>query len=99
MDIDSPEASEQEMSLLVKADDLDIIAPEAKAEALPWTMAEELLAGELSPENVHTSSSMQALRFVLAMLVLASMVAPMARSSISAKLSQKESGPGTRYLV
>jgi len=99
MDIDSAEASEQEMSLLVKADDLDTMTPEAKAEALPWTMAEELLAGQLSAENADTSSSMRALRFALAMLVLASMVAPMARSSLSAKLSQKERGPGTRYLV
>ena len=85
MDIDSAEASEQEMSLLVKADDLDTITPEEKAEALPWTMAEELLAGELSAERVHTSSSMRALRHALAILVVASMLAPMARSSWAAQ--------------
>merc|ERR1719277_228288 len=51
MDLDSAEASEQEMSSLVRVDEHDIMTSEGKAEALPWTMAEELVAGPLSLEE------------------------------------------------
>merc|ERR1719221_1783136 len=47
MDLDSAEATEEEMSMLVKFEEQDVMTPEAKAEVLPWTMAEELVAGHL----------------------------------------------------
>merc|ERR1719343_1224286 len=48
MDIDSAEASEEEMALLVNVGDNETMSPGGKVEALPWTMAEELVAGHIT---------------------------------------------------
>merc|ERR1719512_638422 len=69
MDIDSAEASEDEMSMLVKFEEHDAMTPEAKAEALPWSIAEELVAGHLTMTEA-APASMRALRSGLAVLVL-----------------------------
>merc|ERR1719273_1646743 len=66
-DIDSAEASEQEMALLVNVDDVDAMSLEAKREALPWTMTEELVAGHVAMgEAPPMSLSSRGLRVLLA---------------------------------
>merc|ERR1719433_1855906 len=100
MDIDSAEASEEEMSTLVKFEEEDAMTPEAKAEALPWTAAEELLAGHLTmAEASPASASLRVLRSALAVLVLSSLALPMMRHANSAPLGQKESRDVAKFVV
>jgi len=93
-DTDYVEASEQEMALLVNVIDVDTMA----LDALPWTMTEELVAGhvgmmELSPPSL----SSRGLRFLLAVLVVFSLILPMVRSG--AALGSKDNDRAARYLV
>merc|ERR1719422_2708876 len=97
MDVDSAEASEEEMSTLVTFEEHDAMTAEAKAEALPWSAAEELLAGQLTmAEASPASASWRALRVALAVLVLASLVLPMMRS---ASPNQKKGIEVARFVV
>jgi len=75
-----PEATEEEMALLVHVVDSESLTAEAMMEALPWTMAEELVAGHKANVSGAASTS-KALRFVLAASVLVSMVVQLTRSS------------------
>jgi len=99
MDVDSAEATEEEMSMLVKFEEQDVMTAEGKAQALPWTMAEELVAGHLVKPQVSPSSGpAQVLRIALALLVLGSLAAPMAQHGKSA-LSSQGSNKIERHLV
>jgi len=97
-DIDSAEASEQEMALLVNVDDIDAMTLETKREALPWTMTEELVAGHVGMvEALPTSLSSRGLQLVLAVFVMLSMIVPMTRFGTA--LGSKGIDRGARYLV
>jgi len=100
MDVDSAEASEDEMSMLVKFEEHDAMTPEAKAEALPWSLAEELVAGHLTmAEAAPASASMRALRSALAVLVLASLVLPMMRHANPASSKHQGGVEVARFVV
>merc|ERR1719220_751581 len=92
------EATEEEMGLLVKAEDSESLTAEAMMEALPWTMAEELVAGRMADAPAASSSS-KALRLLLAASVLVSMAVPLIRSSASGSESMLSKDTGNRYLV
>merc|ERR1719251_334216 len=96
-DIDSAEASEHDMALLVNVDDVDTMTNEGKEQALPWTMAEELVAGHVAMVQASPISSVRGLRFVLIVFVLLTLVAPVTRSW--AALSPKNIDRAARYLV
>jgi len=97
-DIDSAEASEQEMALLVNVDDIDTMTLGAKREALPWTMTEELLAGHVAmAEAPPMSLSSRGLRVLAAAFVLLSMIVPLTRSGSA--WSSKDTDRVARYLV
>jgi len=99
MDIDSAEASEEEMALLVKVSDVETMSPDVKQVALPWTMTEELVGGHTMPGEVTpTSLSSGVLRFLLAAAVVMSMVFPMARLS-PAGVCHRDADKVARYLV
>merc|ERR550532_3885742 len=93
-----PEATEEEMALLVEAGDSESLTAEAMMEALPWTMAEELVAGRMADAPAVSSSS-SALRLLLAASVLVSMAVPLVRSSARGGESMPSKDRGTRYLV
>jgi len=99
MDLDSAEASEQEMSSLVRFEEDDAMTSEAKAEALPWTMAEELVAGHLGVERDSPASSWGPLRFFAAVLVMVSLAVSMAQHTKTKPIWQRDSGAGMRYVV
>jgi len=96
-DIDSAEASEQEMASHVRTGDIDAMTPEIKREALPWTMTEELVAGHVALVEAPSTLSSRGLRVILAALVVLSMIAPMTRSWIA--VSPKDTDRAARYLV
>jgi len=97
MDVDSAEASEQEMSMMVKFEEEDVMTPEAKAEALPWTMAEELVAGHLNLADAPLASS--SWRIALAVLVVASLVVPAVQHTKTSFMHQKGISKGMRFEV
>merc|ERR1719412_46989 len=78
MDVESAEASEKEMSSFVRIEEEEVITPEAQLEALPWTMAEELVAGHQIMTDSPPTASSQALRLLLAALILGSLASPIA---------------------
>jgi len=99
MDLDSAEVREEEMTLLVNAENVDVMALESKAESLPWTMAEELVAGHLAMAEVPAiSAPMRFLRWAFAAVILLSIVAPLMRG-VSAPAGHSEAGKVARYLV
>merc|ERR550525_177746 len=73
------EASEGDMEMHVSYDEQDIMTGALKADALPWSMIEELVAGHTGHVPAH--SSMPSLRAVLAVAVLTSLAAPWVRAS------------------
>jgi len=97
-----PEATEEEMQLLVTGAGAEIVTVEGLVEALPWTMAEELVAGPVAMADApSTSSSSRALRVLMAALVLVSIFVPLARSSsllCSSSMPTKDDKV-TRFLV
>jgi len=95
-DIDSAEASEQEMALLVKAGDVDILT-ESKRESLPWTMTEKLVAGHVAMVDVPPTSLSPFLRMVFAAFALLSMTLPVSRAWVVA--SPKDTDRVARCLV
>lgn len=99
MDVDSAEATEEEMSTLVRFEEQDTMTPEAKAEALPWTMAEELVAGHLGLESETKASSWGSLRVVAAVLVMLSLAASMAQHTKSELKQQKDGNTGLKFMV
>jgi len=99
MDVDSAEATEEEMSKMVSFEEQDTMTPEAKAEALPWTMAEELVAGHLGAEADSQASSWGSLRIVAAVLVMLSLAASMAQHTKADLKKQDDSGKGMRFMV
>merc|ERR1719410_2679089 len=96
-DIDSAEASEQEMALHVRVDDTESMTLDMKRGALPWTMTEELVAGHVAMMEVPSTLSSRGLRVVLASFVLLSMIVPMTRSWTA--VSPKGKDTAARYLV
>jgi len=78
-DIDSAEASEEEMALHVKADSADLLV-ESRGEALPWTMAEELVAGHVATVGAAPTSLSRAWRVLFAAFALLSMTMPVSRA-------------------
>jgi len=101
MDIDSAEASEEEIAALVRleAEALtpEVLTPEDKAQALPWTMTEELLAGHMAMKDASPAyASLPVWRVAAAGLVLVSLVAPMMYHHVV--LGQQDSKT-TKYLV
>jgi len=96
-DIDSAEASEQDMALHVNVDDVDTMTREGKEEALPWTMAEELVAGHVTTVQASPISSVRGLRFVPIVFVVLSMVIPMTRYGMASRT--KDTDGVARYLV
>jgi len=100
MDIDSAEASETEMASFVRFEEEDLMTPEAKLEALPWTMAEELVAGhQTMREASPPSASSRALRWGLAALVLASLASPLMQLAKPALKGHAGSSKGIRFEV
>merc|ERR1719210_1982781 len=94
-----PEATEEEMALLVEAVDSESLTTDAMVEALPWTMTEELVAGHMADAPAASSSS-KALRLVLAASLLVSMAVPLTRSSaLVGRSTLTKDDKGTRYLV
>jgi len=79
-DIDSAEASEEEMALHVNADNTGLMI-ESRGEALPWTMAEELVAGHVGV-GVAPASPSRAWRVVFAAFALLSLTVPASRASV-----------------
>jgi hypothetical protein len=79
MDLESAEASEQEMALLVSDETQLIMTPEAKADALPWSMAEELVAGHKSMSESSTTWA-SLLRIAVSAVFLTSLAVPLARA-------------------
>merc|ERR1719192_978841 len=91
MDIDSAQVDEEELLTLVRFEEQDTFTPGAKEEALPWTLAEELVAGHLTKADASPASTiLRALRFALAALVLASLV-PVAYHATAVPRSPKGS--------
>jgi len=100
MDIDSAEASEHEMSSFVEVNEEDVMTAETKLEALPWTMAEELVAGHVGKvEAPQVSSISRALSLAAAMLILASMAGSVVRHATSSLPGQVQAGKTMRYEV
>jgi len=99
MDVDSAEATEHEMSTMVRIEEQDLMTPEAKADALPWTMAEELVAGHMGMAEASPPSTSRALRFGLAALLLASLATPMVQHLKAALAARAEDAKATRYVV
>jgi len=95
MEVESAEATEEEMFELVSQDTL---MPEIEAEALPWTMAEELVAGHLALGEVAPSASAKYLRFCVAMLILVSLMAPLSQRAKSTATCEGMS-KAERYVV
>jgi len=95
MEVDSAEATEEEMYELVSQ---ETMTPETETEALPWTMAEELVAGHLGMAEVVPSASTKYLRLCVAMLILVSLAAPLAKQAKSAGTSEGSS-KAERYVV
>lgn len=93
MDVDSAEATEEEMSLLVSQ---EMTGAVAEADALPWTMAEELVAGHLAMD-VEPSRTSRYARFCVAALAVMSLVAPLAHSKKPAALPS--AGKAERFVV
>merc|ERR1719346_663343 len=95
-----PEATEAEMQLLVTGAGAEIVNADALAEALPWTMAEELVAAPLVTADADSVSlSSRALR-LMAVLVVASIFVPLARSStVTSSTAAKKDDKSTRFLV
>jgi len=94
-DLDSAEATEDEMSTLVNLAREDVVTPEPHTDALPWTMAEELVAGHLAMEEIAPDSIVrQYIRPAVAMLLIASVVVQMAHKP----QSQCASNRGSRAL-
>jgi len=94
-DIDSAAASEEEMLLHVNADAADSFT-EQRSESLPWTMMEELVAGQAAKDTSPTSSALS-LRVVVGALALLSMILPISRVGIVG--SPKDSDRVARCLV
>jgi len=94
-DIDSAEASEEEMAQHVQADVADIVTA-SETESLPWTMAEELVAGHRPTMDVPTTSS-RGLRLAFAIFTLLSLTAPVSRAWAFA--SPKDTDRAARCLV
>jgi len=100
MDIDSAEASEQEMKAFVRFEREDLESSEAQLEALPWSMAEELVAGHSAMKKPSSPSlSSRALRVVAAVLVLASLAAPLVRLATSAPFHSRGAGKPLKFEV
>jgi len=101
MDIDSAEATEQEMASFVRFEQEDHMSSEATVEALPWSMTEELVASHLELGKPSPSFlSSRALRGLAAVLILASLAAPSARMANSALLGQQgSSGKAMKFEV
>jgi len=77
-----PEATEEEMEVLVKGADTESVTVEGLVEALPWTMAEELVAGDVTMPDVPSASlSSKALRLLMATCVVVSIFVPLTRVS------------------
>merc|ERR1740121_1611680 len=76
MEVESPMASEEEMLLQLEQGDAHVMTPGLHRDALPWAMAEELVAGHMAIPEAQTVSttSMQALRVAAASFVLMSLV-------------------------
>jgi len=100
-DLDSAEATDHEMASFVrfkKADD-PMTSEEAMLEALPWTMEEELVAGQLSkPESTPPSRSWKAIRLVALVLLLAALATPITHLAQYAFAGQFQSKP-IRFAV
>jgi len=90
MDLETVEASEGDMELLVSYDEQGIRTGALKAEALPWSMVEELVAGHTGHVAAH--SSMPSLRTFSAIAVLASLAAPWAWTSKVAVTERRQAG-------
>jgi len=101
MDIDSAEATEEEMASFVRFEQEDRMSSEAKVEALPWSMAEELVGDHLEMAKPSPSSlSSRALRGLAAVLILASLAAPSAKFASSALLGRHgSSGKPLKFEV
>merc|ERR1740129_1177513 len=101
MDVKQRQASEHEMSSFVKVDEEeDLMTAETKLEALPWTMAEELVAGHVGKEEaLQVSSISRALSLAATMLILASMAGSVVRRATSSLAGQPQAGKTMRYEV
>jgi len=90
MDIDSAQVEEEELLTLVRHEEQDKNTPRANKEALPWTLAEELVAGHLIEADAsHSSAFLRSLRFALAALVLGSLAVPVVRHASAVSGSPK----------
>merc|ERR1719195_61146 len=91
MDIDSAQVEEEELLTLVRLEEQHAETPGAKVGALPWTSAEELVAGHLAKDDASPGSAfLRSLRLALAALVLASLV-PVAFHATAVPLNLKGS--------
>jgi len=77
MDVDTAEASEGDMEAHVSYDEQIILTGALKAEALPWSMAEELIAGHAGNKAADGSSLLPRLRTVIAVAILVSLAVPL----------------------
>merc|ERR1719433_1973430 len=95
-----PEATEAEMELLGKGADAEVVAVDALVQALPWSMAEELVAAPLVTADAESASlSSRALRLMMAALVIVSIFVPLARSSAITSSTAERDDKSTRFLV
>merc|ERR1740123_2922691 len=98
MDVDSADASEHEMSSFVWVEEEELITPEAKLEALPWTMAEELVAGHMAvAEAPHALTIPRGFRLAMATLILTLLAAPMAHKAQSSLSGRMQASKMSRY--
>jgi len=84
MDVDTAEASEQDMETHVSYDEQIIMTGALKAEALPWSMAEELIAGHAGHTAAEGYSLLPRFRTVIAIAILASLAVPLKQLGLSA---------------
>lgn len=84
-------ASDEDMKSHVSYDEHGIMTGALKAEALPWSMAEELIAGHTRQSGGSLLSMMPSLRTAAALAFAASFVVPLARASKTA-LTERQAG-------
>jgi len=80
MDVDTAEASEGDMEAHVSYDEQTIMTGALKAEALPWSMAEELIAGHRGHRAAAGHSVLPRFRTVIAIMILATFAVPLKRA-------------------
>jgi len=103
LDVESAQASEEEMEAFLKFEEQDSMAPKAKARALPWTTDEELVAGpcpgHLNMGSDARASSWGSFLYVALVVAMVSTIAILAKHASIRLSQQKDNSRGVKLLV